>query len=886
MNTFTIKLASLCALLAVAGSCTFAEKYVNPESYDTVITATMQEPSETIETRTCIDVTNSGQGTLGILWHKNDAIGVYGDNGTRNAMFSCTSSDRAPKADFSGTMTAGDAPYRAYYPYNEDNKNAAIDNLKGTIPETQEFDSSTGLLTADYKYGEPVSGTKKFTFRHLFSMLRFTIDVTGSDIRNEYLESIELTVVDADGAPRGINGSFTFSAIDGAWKDVTGSTNKIVMPWTDQPMLLEGETITGFVTLLPTIVKGDRISVRILTDRSEVNFTATCQVDKFEEEYVYNIPLTIAVYQNRAEEFEYSKVDRVDLAAAPTIESFKFTVAKNTGKLLDNKTVWNSSNNPEFQSVKEHVATVSDSSVDLMIPYLYDFKLVPEFTLSSADAVVTVDGVKQESGVTEADFSQPVTYTVSAPGCEAREYVVNVRNTGLPVVVVKQSSSGDFSEEKDGGIFGTTTNKFVNFWVRGKEAGWVKDDVINIYNANGSIRISNATCGVKLRGNTTKTYPKKPFAIKFTADDGVDVLGMGKPHMRWVLLANWLDHSMMRNTVAFDIAHAVENAWRANPDIGEGIPWNVHGENVELVIFSKEGVAHHVGNYYLCEQIKIDVNRLNINPPYEDVPGPTFETCGYLLEIDNNYDEVSQFKSGTSSLPIMFKDEVPTDILNKVKEKVDIIDEKIYSGEFAAAYENYDINSAVDQWLILELTMNREYCDPRSVYHFMNGDGKLCAGPVWDFDRATFQNPERATDMSNQRPYRLKNYNEWICWKLGKDEDREEAVYLPVWYAKLINDPIFQAKVQERWAVMYPYLSGVVANIRQYGVTMAASYEVNNAMWPTTEAAINKHKKNFYDWSGDEKIEDWNEVVDNFVQCYEARLSGMNTLITTGKFTK
>ncbi len=466
---------------------------------------------------------------------------------------------------------------------------------------------------------------------------------------------------------------------------------------------------------------------------------------------------------------------------------------------------------------------------------------------------------------------------------------MNVKNTGLPVVVLQQSGTGNFDEVKSGGFFGIGAivhNKFVDFMIRGKDTDWVDDDVINIYNPDGSTRITNAVCGVKLRGNTTQKYPKKPFAIKFKDKAGVDVLSMNRPHRRWVLLANWLDHSMMRNTVAFDVAHAVESAWRANPEIGEGIPWNVHGENVELVIFSKEGVAHHVGNYYLCEQIKIDVNRLNINPPYEDVPGPTFETCGYLLEIDNNYDEVSQFKSGTSSLPIMFKDEVPTDILNKVKEKVDIIDEKIYSGEFAAAYENYDINSAVDQWLILELTMNREYCDPRSVYHFMNGDGKLCAGPVWDFDRATFQNPERATDMSNQRPYRLKNYNEWICWKLGKDEDREEAVYLPVWYAKLINDPIFQAKVQERWAVMYPYLSGVVANIRQYGVTMAASYEVNNAMWPTTEAAINKHKKNFYDWSGDEKIEDWNEVVDNFVQCYEARLSGMNTLITTGKFTK
>ena len=83
------------------------------------------------------------------------------------------------------------------------------------------------------------------------------------------------------------------------------------------------------------------------------------------------------------------------------------------------------------------------------------------------------------------------------------------------------------------------------------------------------------------------------------------VLGMPK-HKRWVLLANWLDHSMIRNAVAFRLTHAMEDAWKSGA-IEPGIPWNVHGQNVELVID-----GHHVGNYYLCEQIKIDKKRLNI----------------------------------------------------------------------------------------------------------------------------------------------------------------------------------------------------------------------------------------------------------------------------------
>lgn len=175
----------------------------------------------------------------------------------------------------------------------------------------------------------------------------------------------------------------------------------------------------------------------------------------------------------------------------------------------------------------------------------------------------------------------------------------------------------------------------------------------------------------------------------------------------------------------------------------QGIPWNVHGQNVELVMDGR-----HVGNYYLCEQIKIGGTRLDIQDAYEDVLADgkvpaTFENCGYLLELDNNYDENYKFITSHYSVPFMFKDDVLSDgILNAVKQKIQGIEDNIYAGDFASAYEDLDIYTVIDQWLIWELTMNHEYIEPRSVYYFMDGNGKLSAGPVWDFDRATFQNVE------------------------------------------------------------------------------------------------------------------------------------------------
>lgn len=57
-------------------------------------------------------------------------------------------------------------------------------------------------------------------------------------------------------------------------------------------------------------------------------------------------------------------------------------------------------------------------------------------------------------------------------------------------------------------------------------------------------------------------------------------------------------------------------------------------------------------------------------------------------------------------------------------------------------------------------------------------------------------------------------------------------------------------------------------------------------MWLTNKAAIQKHKNNFSDWSGDENINSYPELIENFVTVYRNRLNGMNKLITSGRFTK
>lgn len=862
------RIALVLSALAITVGC--AQELMVPEDIQVSTPKLLAELEEGVATRTVIEGGAEASGALPMLWQPSDEVGVFSSGGSANVRYVNDETEmNVANASFSAAEAVSGEIMYAYYPYSAENDGREATSLVGTVPARQVMG---GALSGDYKYGELRSrdedGGYRFKFHNLFSMVRFKVDVTGSKLENKVLEKITLKVTREDGTVPAVTGSFTFSAADGSYT-LGETSNMLSTIWNKE---LEAE-FSDFATVFPEIKEGDKLTFTLSTGESNTIFSVTSKVD-FQPGTYYTFPLKLAVFEKNPTKYGYAE------KARPTITGFKFEVAKNSGKLLNNQTVW-SSNKPKFSEVKEHVATISDtSSVDVMIPYLYDFTLVPTF---SAGGNVTVGSQAVTSGSTAVDFTGGVTLTVNTED-EARDYTVNVRNTGLPVVVLKQSGSGDFDKVYQGGVNlpfvgnvgGTLVNEFVDFMIRGKETTWVEDDQITVYNADGSVNMPTTNCGARLRGNTSQAYPKKPFAVKLTSKQSI--LGMPK-HKRWVLLANWLDHSMIRNTVAFDVAHAIEKAWKTGA-IEPGIPWNVHGQNVELVFVESDGTGHHVGNYYLCEQIKIDGNRLDIQDPYEDVDNPTFETCGYLLEVDNVEEEIPFMFETSNGVPFKFKDDVfDNTLLNKVKTKVQGIEDNIDSGNFTAAYNDLDINSVIDQLFIWELTMNREYGDPRSVYMYMDGNGKLSAGPVWDFDRGTFQNTTNAKSQGNSD--RVKPYNEWMYWRTA-----ETASESYIWYKQLAKDPIFVAAAQARWAVIYPQLQLVSAQIREYGRTMKASFEVDSKMWPTDKSSIQAHKSKFSDWSGDENINDWGDLIENFVTVYEARLEGMNTLITSGKFVK
>ena len=850
-NNFTLYAVLSCSILAL-GACQEDSLVQEGSKGNVTIIGRMNGD---VKTRTCVD-NSSPDGVAGVLWSPKDVIGVYGDKGTKNAMFESANTGNVAEAEFNGTMTTGEYPTYVYYPYSEDNATADVTALKGNLKLEQTFDMATGKLEGDYKVGTPTfktyEGRYEFEFEHLFSLLKFDINATGTALEGDALESIILTLPDG----RRLGGEFTFDATSKAvtWNgDATGA-NELTMVWSDTPALASGKSYTGYITCAPDIRQGDEIKITILTQKSKAVFTRTALVD-FAANTCYTFPLSLENYNDMV------VTDR------PVFTSFSFEAKNNTGKILEKKLVFNGNATRPVDNAAEEM-TVGRDSVTGCIPYLYDFKLKPTFTVSDG-TTVKIDGVEQTSGINEVDFSKPIVYTLSN-GDETRAFTVAVTNSGLPIVVLTQSGGGSESWAEAG----------IN--VRSKDAEWVETDKISVYKADGSVDGNgdniNLACGIRLRGNSTQLFPKKPFAVKLVSK--TSVLSMPK-HKRWVLLANWMDRTMLRNAVALEVAHRTDSAY-----INDGIGWSPRGTSVEVVMDGR-----HVGNYYLCEQIKIDGDRVDITDCYEDVKNPTPETCGYLLEFDDAMDEVNNFRT-SRGIPCMFKDEVPanSEFFNYVKNKVEGIENSLNAENYEEAYKNLDINSVIDYFFIQELTFNDEYKHPKSVYMYIDGPGKLTAGPVWDFDWQTFINYDKVQAMNSKYggTYSCRNTNEWLygasklaeekpLWQGGGYDYVNDMPYM--WYPLLFKDANFRTRVQERWTVIYPQLLSVATKIDDLATQNKVSDLYNYAMWPLTSLKNSVGSA----FNGDEDMS-FDEAIATMKQAYTDRLNWMNTQITSGSF--
>ena len=478
-------------------------------------------------------------------------------------------------------------------------------------------------------------------------------------------------------------------------------------------------------------------------------------------------------------------------AEAPAIERFWFDT-RNNPRMPSNLTC-------RIDDATHAITATVEGSTPL-IPG--SCTLTPTFTVPEGQTVY-VNGARQWSGVSRVDFSHPVTYRVENVNGEVAEYVVTLSFpfTGLPVVSISTASG---------------------LPVTSKDA-WSKA-TITIDGVGRYDNISAADIEIAGRGNSTWGYPKKPYKFKF--DKRTGVLGMPE-HKRWVLLANYIDRTLLRNDVAFHLGQQ------------SGLAWTPHGVFVELVLNGE-----HRGCYYLCEQIRIDENRLPINemPPYDEMAAGDDITGGYILELDSYYDEVNKFRSAVRDLPVNVntpdEDDIGAPQFAYIRDYFNEAEKVLYGDNWldeATGYKNYiDIESFADIYLISELIYHYEWIHPKSAYFYKDRGGKLCAGPMWDYDWLTF---------TQESGWHCRNY---------------------MWYPRLFEDPAFRAMLKERWRVLYPSFAATGGYISSKSETLKKSAAIDRTMWANS------------DGPNDDRSMAYDAAVSLMIRRFNSRLEWLN----------
>ena len=300
---------------------------------------------------------------------------------------------------------------------------------------------------------------------------------------------------------------------------------------------------------------------------------------------------------------------------------------------------------------------------------------------------------------------------------------------------------------------------------------------ITILEPDGQISLSKPLEYIKGRGNSTYLeFDKKPYKIKLK--DAAPLLGM-EEGKNWIFLANACDPSLIRNALARDLAN---HLGLAQADPGVFIDLYLNGE--------------YVGNYYVTEEVEVKKNRLSITDlekatekanktedlsTYQavwtdktksrDIPAdPEDITGGYLIERDLESrflkeveDNGSYFITEAGECFILKSPDYASESqVVYINDFIQSVENAILSSDgidsvTGNSYEELiDVDSFVRKYLLEEISGNYDGGIASSFFYKDSDliDGKLYAGPVWDYD-ISFGNTPAFIGYLSDKPDKL-----------------------------------------------------------------------------------------------------------------------------------
>jgi len=242
-------------------------------------------------------------------------------------------------------------------------------------------------------------------------------------------------------------------------------------------------------------------------------------------------------------------------------------------------------------------------------------------------------------------------------------------------------------------------------------------------NYNGKIEI-------ELRGSSTQTRPKKQYGFSTLKDDNktnnnVSLLGMPSEN-DWILNGMVFDPSLMRDYLSYNLS------WM----IGQYASRTAY---CELVINGT-----YKGLYLLQEKIKADDNRVDITGISKSDNTLPNLSGGYIIKADKTTggDPIAwtMYSTFGASVGFIHEEPEPGEITKTqsdyIKTQFQLFETAAFNGlnsDLGEISSYIDIPSFIDYMLICELASNADSYMFSTFFH-KDRNGKLRAGPVWDFD--------------------------------------------------------------------------------------------------------------------------------------------------------
>ncbi len=527
--------------------------------------------------------------------------------------------------------------------------------------------------------------------------------------------------------------------------------------------------------------KADWCKVNVLTDTDSNNIVITIEENGNEARNV-TIVLSAPGCKNVEIVVSQKKISGPDDEKSETCDLLSFTINGSANKLYSNISF--SLDQVSKTAKAKYLKWIKRDEPDMMIPV---------FTTNGEK--VLVNGLEVESSVTKISFAEDFDLVVVAENGDTKTYKISLNcpqiNKELPVLRFSASVS---SIGKD-----YYQNSTLDMYSPSTTSGWWS--------------AADAYVQIRGRGNSTWGAEKKPYRIKFPAD--ISPIGLNHAEEKdWVILAQDMDKSLLRNHMAFEMSRILFNSNEGYHD-PNAIMWTPCSQHVNVYF----GDDYH-GIYQMSDHKERGEGRMNVEKLTATDTDTDTNTGGYLLESDVHGDSPRFGTNAGMSMHMYYPkdDDYNSSQLTYIKNHLNSAEAVLFGNNYADPVNGwrkyFDEKTMIDFMIIKEFTGDYDGFTSTQIYK-RRGNNKIFFGPVWDVDKG-WGNERRKDAYSGN--------GKLIIY---------EGFFYAQWFQRLWEkDATFRANVKTRWNAKKQELYNVVMKeLDEKPVEMAKAIEANFSVW-------------------------------------------------------